>query len=117
MPIIDSAEVLPKGQITIPKDFREQLNISTGDRLTLVCKEDRLILMNPAVFALKKFQEAMKGEAGKAGLRSDDDVVELIIQMRREDEANILLTGDKDFLESSITTPKIMTASQFLQAN
>jgi AbrB family looped-hinge helix DNA binding protein len=87
MPIIDSAKVLPKGQITIPKDFREQLNISTGDRLTLVCEKDRLILMNSSVFALKQFQEAMKGEAEKAGLRSDDDVVEMIMQMRREDDA------------------------------
>jgi len=87
IPVIDSAKVLPKGQITIPKDFREQLNINTGDRLTLVCEGDRLILMNSAVFALKQFQEAMKGEAEKAGLRSDDDVVELIMQMRREDEA------------------------------
>jgi AbrB family looped-hinge helix DNA binding protein len=86
MPVIDSAKVLPKGQITIPKDFREQLNINTGDRLTLICKEDRLILMNPAVFALKEFQEAMEGEAEKAGLRSDDDVIELIMQMRREED-------------------------------
>ena len=28
--------------------------------------------------------------------------------------ADILLTGDKDFLESGIVKPKIMTASQFL---
>jgi len=29
-------------------------------------------------------------------------------------EADILLTGDKDFLESTITQPKIMTAAKFL---
>jgi len=84
--IIDNAKVLPKGQITIPKDIREQLSIGVGDRLTLICKKDRLVLMNSAVFALKEFQETMKGEAEKAGLRSDDDVVELIMQMRREAE-------------------------------
>ena len=28
--------------------------------------------------------------------------------------ADILLTGDKDFLESGITTPRIMSASEFL---
>ena len=32
-------------------------------------------------------------------------------------KADILLTGDKDFLESTITYPKIMTAAQFIQAN
>jgi len=29
--------------------------------------------------------------------------------------ADILLTGDKDFLESTVTNPKIMTAAQFMQ--
>ena len=28
--------------------------------------------------------------------------------------ADVLLTGDKDFLESGLTQPKIMTASEFL---
>ena len=31
--------------------------------------------------------------------------------------ADILLTGDKDFLESNVTHPKIMTAAQFIQKN
>ncbi|MCL2644989.1 MAG: AbrB/MazE/SpoVT family DNA-binding domain-containing protein [Betaproteobacteria bacterium] len=87
IPIIDSAKVLPKGQITIPKDIREQLKINVGDRLTLVCENDRLVLMNSAMFALKEFQRAMEGEAEKAGLHSDDDVVDLIMQMRYGDEA------------------------------
>ena len=82
MPIIDNAKVLPKGQITIPKDIREHLKINVGDRLTLVCENDRLVLMNSAMFAVKEFQNAMKGEAEKAGLTSDDDVVDLIMQMR-----------------------------------
>lgn len=29
--------------------------------------------------------------------------------------ADVLLTGDKDFLESGVTTPKIMTATDFVQ--
>ena len=86
VPFIDNAKVLPKGQITIPKDIREQLSINEGDRLTLICKEDRIILMNSAIFALKQFQEAMKGEAEKVGLYSDDDVVELIMRMRQEEK-------------------------------
>ena len=85
IPMIDSAKVLPKGQITIPKDIRDHLRINVGDRLTLVCENDRLILMNSAVFALKEFQRAMEGEAEKAGLHSDEDVVEMIMEMRREE--------------------------------
>ncbi len=30
-------------------------------------------------------------------------------------KADILITGDKDFLESSVTHPKIMTAADFLE--
>jgi len=86
IPIIDNAKVLPKGQITIPKDIREHLRINVGDRLTLVCENDRLILMNSAMFALKEFQKAMEGEAERAGINSDDDVVELIMKMRRGEE-------------------------------
>jgi AbrB family looped-hinge helix DNA binding protein len=86
-PIIYNVKVLPKGQITIPKDIRELLDIKVGDRLTMVCEKDRIILMNSALFALKEFQKAMAGEAEKAGIHSDDDVVEIITQMRRGDEA------------------------------
>ena len=84
-PMIDNAKVLPKGQITIPKDIRDHLKINVGDRLTLVCENDRLVLMSSAVYALKEFQRAMEGEAEKAGLHSDEDVVNMIMQMRRED--------------------------------
>ena len=85
-PIIDNAKVLPKGQITIPKDIREYLKINVGDRLTLICENNRLVLMNSAQFAIKDFQNAMAGEAEKAGINSDDDVVEMIMQMRRGDD-------------------------------
>jgi len=87
VPIIDNAKVLPKGQITIPKDIRDQLRINVGDRLTLICRDNSLVLMNSATFALKEFQEAMKGEAERVGWKSDDDVAEHIMQMRREEEA------------------------------
>ena len=85
MPMIDNAKVLPKGQITIPKDIRDHLRINVGDRLTLVCENDRLVLMNSAIFALKEFQGAMEGEAEKAGLNSDKDVVDMFMKMRREE--------------------------------
>ena len=84
-PMIDNAKVLPKGQITIPKDICDHLNINVGDRLILVCENDRLVLKNSAIFALREFQQAMEGEAEKAGLHSDEDVVDMIMQMRWED--------------------------------
>ncbi|MDR1979072.1 MAG: putative toxin-antitoxin system toxin component, PIN family [Synergistaceae bacterium] len=32
-------------------------------------------------------------------------------------KADILITGDKDFLESGVTVPKVMTAVEFLEAS
>jgi len=49
-PIIDTVKVMSKGQITIPKDIRKKLGISIGDRVTLICEDDRVILMNSAVY-------------------------------------------------------------------
>lgn len=38
-----------------------------------------------------------------------------ILRTAIHENVNILLTGDKDFLEANVSTPKILTASQFLQ--
>ena len=35
---IDNAKVMSKGQVTIPKDVREILGISSGDRIKLLLK-------------------------------------------------------------------------------
>ena len=85
MPMVDNAKVLPKGQITIPKDIRERLKINEGDRVALIYDDNRVIMMNPAIYALEEFQKAMEGEAKKAGLHSDEDVVDMIMQMRQEE--------------------------------
>lgn len=38
-----------------------------------------------------------------------------ILRAALNDKADVLLTGDKDFLESGVTDPKIMTAAEFLE--
>ena len=34
--IVDNAKVMSKGQITLPKEIRSKLGLSTGDRVTLI---------------------------------------------------------------------------------
>jgi AbrB family looped-hinge helix DNA binding protein len=82
---VDNAKVMAKGQITLPKDIRTILRLGTGDRVTLICEGDRVVLMNSAVYAMRVLQKEMDGEAEKAGLHSDDDVVDMIMEMRAED--------------------------------
>ena len=84
--VVDNAKVMAKGQITLPKDIRELLRVGTGDRLTLIYENERVVMMNSSVYAMKLLQREMAGEAEKAGLNSDEDVIEMITEMRAEDK-------------------------------
>ena len=84
--IVDNAKVMSKGQITLPKDIRTRLRVNTGDRVTLICEDDQVILMNSAVYAMKILQKDMAGEFKNVGIESDDDVMELVKELRLESE-------------------------------
>lgn len=45
---------------------------------------DRIIFANAAMIALREFQEAMKGEAEKAGIKSEEDLNRIVKQIRKE---------------------------------
>ena len=83
---IDNAKVMSKGQITIPKDIREILGISCGDRVTFVVENGTVRLINYAVYAMQMLQAQMTGEAENAGLTSDDAVMDLVKEVRAESE-------------------------------
>ena len=84
--LVDNAKVMAKGQITLPKDIREALGVKTGDRVTLISQNNQVIVMNSAVYAMKMLQSSMEGEAKKAGLHSDEDVIDLVKKMRSEEQ-------------------------------
>ena len=86
--VINDARVMAKGQVTIPKNIRAALGISTGDRVTFIVENGTVRVINSAVYAMQKFQEQMKGEAGKAGFVNEDDVAEWITSSRREENAD-----------------------------
>ena len=85
--VINDARVMAKGQVTIPKNIRAALGISTGDRVTFIVENGTVRVINSAVYEMQKFQEQMKGEAGKAGFVNEDDVAEWITSSRREENA------------------------------
>ena len=83
---VDNAKVMSKGQVTIPKDVREVLGVSTGDRITFVVEGNTVRLVNSAVYAMQILQTQMKGEAERAGLVSEDDIMEMVKEVRDESE-------------------------------
>ena len=81
---MDNAKVMAKGQITIPKDVRDVLGVSSGDRVTFIVEGPSVRMVNSAVYAMQMLQQDMAGEAARAGLTSEDDVNALIREMRSE---------------------------------
>lgn len=84
---VNDARVMSKGQVTIPKNVRAVLGISTGDRVTFIVEGDTVKVVNSALYALQRFQKQMKGESEKAGLFTDEDVAAWITSSRREEDA------------------------------
>lgn len=83
---IDNAKVMSKGQITIPKDIREVLGVSKGDRVTFIVEGNTVRIVNSAIYAMQMLQNDMRGIAFETGIVSEDDVTSLITELRAEDD-------------------------------
>lgn len=83
---VDNAKVMAKGQVTIPKDIRKILGVTSGDRITFIVEGNTVRIVNSAVYAMQVLQKEMAGEAERTGLTSDNDVMSLVKELRNEDE-------------------------------
>lgn len=81
---MDNAKVMSKGQVTIPKEIRKVLGVDSGDRVTFIVNDGEVRIVNSAVYAMRMLQEEMAGEAEKAGIKSEQDVVDLVKSVRDE---------------------------------
>ena len=79
---IDNAKVMANGQVTIPKDIREILGVSSGDRITFIVENGSVRVVNSAIYAMQMLQTQMAGEAEVADIVSDEDVMNLIKEVR-----------------------------------
>lgn len=83
---MELAKVTTKGQITIPKAVRESLKIREGSKIIFIRKGDDIVIKNSAMIALEKIQDAFDGEAERLGIETEEDVVEMIKELRRKKE-------------------------------
>ena len=102
---------------------------------------DKLIIENPVETSMRALEELIKGFEGVAeelGLKTDQDVVDLIKQVRRErreekerlfkirdeddyiilhtaiiENVDIFITNDNDFSDVGVKRPKIMKPEEF----
>ena len=80
---MELAKVTTKGQITIPKAVRESLKIKEGSKIIFIRKGDDIVIKNSAMLALEKIQDAFEGEAERLGLETEEDVVKMIKEYRK----------------------------------
>ena len=78
------ARITAKGQITIPIEIRKSLGVKEGDKVVFIKKDDGIMLANSNKVAWENIQQAMEGEAIKAGFNSEDDVVQFCKEIRKE---------------------------------
>lgn len=81
---MELAKITTKGQITIPIHIRKKLNLKEGDKVIFLEENGRVVMENSTKIALYEVQTAFVGEAENAGLKTEDDVVDLVKQIRKE---------------------------------
>lgn len=80
---MELAKVTTKGQVTIPKSIRELLDLKEGSKIIFIQKGKDIVIQNSAMLALEKIQNTFDGEAERLGLETEDDVVEMIKEFRK----------------------------------
>lgn len=81
---MELAKVTSKGQITIPIEIRKKLGIKEGSKVLFLEEAGRIYLANSSMEALREAQAAFAGEAERIGLKTEEDVVAMVKELRKE---------------------------------
>lgn len=81
---MELAKLTSKGQITVPVAIRKKLSLKEGDKVVFLSDDDGIRIVNASVMALEKAQKAFKGVAEQLGLKTEQDVVDMVKEVRAE---------------------------------
>jgi len=77
--MIDVSRLSAKGQVTIPIEIRNALNLKEGSKVAFITDEkNRVYIVNSSLLALKEAQSAFSGVAQEAGLKDESEVAAYI---------------------------------------
>ncbi|GHV70934.1 AbrB family transcriptional regulator [Spirochaetia bacterium] len=79
---MELAKITLRGQITIPVEIRKKLGVKDGDKVVFIEDNGRIVVENSVRLALKDVQSAFRGEAERLGLKNEQDVVDMIKEVR-----------------------------------
>lgn len=85
---VELAKVTSKGQITIPAAIRKLLGVKDGDKVLFVQEGNKVVMMNASVNALMEAQKAFQGMAKELGISDEQDVVDMVREIRAERHGN-----------------------------
>jgi len=81
---MELAKITMRGQITIPVEIRKKLGVKDGDKVIFLEENGCIIMGNAAMISLREAQAAFAGEAERMGLKTEQDVVDMVKEVRRE---------------------------------
>ncbi len=81
---MELAKITSKGQITIPIEIRKKLNLKEGDKVVFITEGDKVVLENSTKLAIYEAREGFEGLAEELGLETEDDLVNLVREVRKE---------------------------------
>jgi len=81
---MELARVTSKGQITIPREIRKKLGLKPGDKVLFVEEDGRITVSNSAQAAITSVQSQFQGAAEDAGITDEQDVVDLVRDVRSQ---------------------------------
>ncbi|MDR1536958.1 MAG: AbrB/MazE/SpoVT family DNA-binding domain-containing protein [Clostridiales bacterium] len=81
---MEVAKITSRGQITIPIDIRKRLGVKEGDKVIFIEDGNNIVVANAAKIAFANMRSAFAGEAERLGLEDEQDVVNLVDEVREE---------------------------------
>lgn len=77
------ARLSSNGQITVPVEIRRLLGLKSGDKILFFQNQGgEVVVANASAQALAKAQNAFTGLAEKLGVQDEDDVQDLVDEVR-----------------------------------
>ena len=91
-PGMEIARVSSRGQITIPHDIREKMNLKKGDKIIFVEDNGKYFLQNynASAVAIINAQKAFEGAAKDFDVNSEEDVQRLVNEVRYGEKRHLL---------------------------
>ena len=81
---MEVAKITSKGQITIPVAVRKKMKLKDGDKVIFIEQGGRYYAENAALVAISRAQEAFAGEADRLRLKAEDDVLDMMKEIRED---------------------------------